>query len=147
MDWQTVRRDFPVATELAYLNSAAAGPVMRQAAHAATEFYREMMEEGDARWEEWLARREEVRATLARFINADADEIGLTTNTSMGMNIIVDALEGRGRVVSSELEFPVSTIPWMHRSMSIHFIKTREGAFDADDVGPRYERSTQALSL
>ncbi len=147
MDWQTIRRDFPVATELAYLNSAAAGPVMRQAAHAATTFYREMMEEGDARWEEWLARREEVRATLARFVNAEADEIGFTTNTSMGMNVIVDALEGRGRVVSSELEFPVSTIPWMHRSMSVHFIKTREGAFDADDVGRAMHERTGIISL
>src|SRR4051794_1266949 len=113
INWKLVRRDFPGTERLVYLNSAAAGPVMRRAHDAANSFYREMMEEGDARWEEWLRRREEIRARAARFINADADEIAFTTNTSTGMNLIADALASRGDVISCELEFPVSTLPWM----------------------------------
>ncbi len=100
IDWESVRRDFPVLEETAYLNSAAAGPIARPVMEAATNFYREMMEEGDARWDEWLERREIVRRRIAQLINAEPDEIALTTNTSSGMNIIVDALEGRGEVIS-----------------------------------------------
>ena len=133
-DWRAVRRDFPATGELAYLNSAATGPVLRHAAEAAESFYRDALAAGDARWFDWLRRREEARAAVARLINAEPDEIGFTTNTSGGMNLIADALEGRGDVVSCELEFPVSTIPWMHRGVGVHRLKPRDGQFDADDV-------------
>ena len=60
IDWDRIRLDFPVTSGLAYLNSAAAGPVPRPVAEAARNFYQEMMTEGDARWDEWL-RSEERR--------------------------------------------------------------------------------------
>ncbi|HEX8458523.1 MAG TPA: aminotransferase class V-fold PLP-dependent enzyme [Pyrinomonadaceae bacterium] len=133
-DWQTLRRDFPVTERLAYLNSAGAGPVSRAAQAAAMEFYRETLESGDRRWFNWLERRERARAAIARLINADPEEIAFTTNTSAGMNLIVDALEGRGEVVSCELEFPVSTIPWMHRGMRVRLLKARDGELALEDL-------------
>src|SRR4051812_32176591 len=123
LDWESVRRDFPVTEHVAYLNSAAAGPVSRAAFAAATAFYHEMMEEGDARWDAWLERREMVRKRVAEFINAEPDEIAFTTNTSQGMSLIVDALEGRGEIVSSDLEFPVSTLPWLHLGARVNFVQ------------------------
>lgn len=147
IDWGLVRRDYHATARFAYLNSAAAGPVMRQAAEAASSFYREMAEEGDARWEEWLDRRERVRADVARFINAEPEEIGFTTNTSAGMNLIVDALAGRGRVISSDLEFPVSTWPWMHRGCEVDLIETRGGAFRVEDVRAKVCSGSGVISL
>jgi cysteine desulfurase/selenocysteine lyase len=147
MDWKAVRRDFPATERFAYLNSAAAGPVMRQAAAAAGSFYREMMEEGDARWEEWLDRRESVRASVAQFINADPEEIAFTTNTSTGMNLIVDALAGRVRVISCDLEFPVSTWPWLHRGCKVDFVEVRGGEFHAEDVRGKMSNETGIISL
>ncbi|HYO90252.1 MAG TPA: aminotransferase class V-fold PLP-dependent enzyme, partial [Pyrinomonadaceae bacterium] len=143
-----VRRDYPVTASAAYLNSAAAGPVMRQAFLAANSFYREMMEEGDARWEEWLDRRERVRERVARFINAEPEEIAFTTNTSSGMNLIADALMERGSVISCDLEFPVSTWPWVHRSCGLELIEAREGGvIEAEDVRRAMTRHTGIISL
>lgn len=147
INWELVRRDYPAAERLVYLNSAAAGPIMRQAGDAARSFYREMMEEGDARWEEWLERREEMRSRVARFINADPCEIGFTTNTSSGMNLIVDALADRGDVISCNLEFPVSTLPWMHRDCAVHLIEAREGEINAEDVRRAMNERTRIISL
>lgn len=147
IDWELVRRDFPVTERLAYLNSAAAGPVMRQAQEAAVSFYREMMEEGDARWEEWLERREQMRARVAHFINAEPDEIAFTTNTSTGMNLIVDALAGRGDVLSCTLEFPVSTLPWMHRGCRVKLIEARDGEIGAEDFERAMTERTRIISL
>ena len=50
------------------------------------------MNDGDVHWDEWLAQREKCAREVAAFINAEPDEIGFTTNTSSGMNLIVDAL-------------------------------------------------------
>jgi selenocysteine lyase/cysteine desulfurase len=127
VDWQRARRDFPVTERLAYLNSAGAGPVSRASLEAATGFYRETQDSGDRRWLDWLERRERARAAVARLINAEPDEIAFTTNTSTGMNLIIDALEGRGEVISCELEFPVSTIPWMHRGIGVNMLPARGG--------------------
>lgn len=146
-DWESVRLDFPVLENTTYLNSAAAGPIVRPALAAATGFYREMMEEGDARWDEWLERREIVRRRIAEFINAEPDEIALTTNTSSGMNLIVDALEGRGDVISCELEFPVSTITWLHRGVRVHPIEAVEGDLRIEDVRRAMNERTAVICL
>jgi len=133
-DWARVRAEFPVTENYAYLNSAGAGPVSRRVAEAAAQLYRETQESGDRLWEVWLARREEARAAVARLVNAEPDEIGFTTNTSTGMNLIVDALEGAREVVSCELEFPTSTIPWMHRGARVRLVKAFDGVVRAEDL-------------
>jgi cysteine desulfurase/selenocysteine lyase len=134
MNWSDIRKAFPVTTNSTYLNTAAAGPLARVTTQAATGYYQEMMEGGDVHWEEWLARREVVRAKVAAFINAEPEEIGFTTNTSTGMNVIIDALENHGEVISSDLEFPVSTIPWMHRRIPVHLVKSVAGAVHPSDL-------------
>ena len=147
IDWESVRRDFPVTQGTAYLNSAAAGPLPRPVMEAASRFYREMLEEGDARWEEWLEHREAIRRRVAEFINAEPEEIALTTNTSSGMNLIVDALFGRGDVISSELEFPVSTIPWMHRGVHVDLVKATDGELTIEDIRRAMTERTGVISI
>ncbi|MFL6336827.1 MAG: aminotransferase class V-fold PLP-dependent enzyme [Pyrinomonadaceae bacterium] len=148
LDWAGVRAEFPVTETYAYLNSAGAGPVSRSTADAAAQFYRETMESGDRLWEQWLARRERARADVARLINAEPEEIAFTTNTSSGMNLIVDALEGAGRVVSCDLEFPVTTIPWLHRGARVRMVEARGGVLRVEDVlaAAGAERSVICLS-
>jgi len=133
-DWARARAEFPVTENYAYLNSAGAGPVSRRVAETVAQLYGEMLESGDRLWDVWLARREEARAAVARLINAEPDEIGFTTNTSTGMNLIVDALEGARDVVSCELEFPTSTIPWMHRGARVRLVKAVDGVVRTEDL-------------
>jgi len=134
INWDDIRKQFPVTENSTYLNAAAAGPLARQTMEAATEYYRQMMDDADTHWDEWLAKREEVRRKVAAFINAEPDEIALTTNTSSGMNVIVDALETHGEVISCDLEFPVSTLPWMNRRIPVHLVKSVEGEVRIEDM-------------
>jgi selenocysteine lyase/cysteine desulfurase len=101
---------------------------------AATEYYQQMMDDGDIHWDEWLEKREAVRRKVAGFINAEPDEIALTTNTSSGMNVIIDALETHGEVISCDLEFPVSTLPWMNRRIPVQLVESVAGAVAIDDI-------------
>jgi len=134
INWDDIRKQFPVTENSTYLNAAAAGPLARATMAAATEYYQQMMDDGDIHWDEWLAKREEVRRKVAAFINAEPDEIALTANTSSGMNVIVDALETHGEVISGDLEFPVSTIPWMNRRIPVHLVKSVAGKVGIDDI-------------
>jgi selenocysteine lyase/cysteine desulfurase len=146
-DWAEIRKQFPVMNRLAYLNSAAAGPVSIAAHGAATDYYQKMMSDGDVYWNRWLAEREATRERLAKFINAEPDEIAFTTNTSSGMNLIVDALEERGEVISSELEFPVTTLPWMHRRIPVHLLPAIEGQVRLELIRDAMTHKTGVIAL
>lgn len=147
INWADVRAKFPVTTSSVYLNTAAAGPLADSTAKAGAHYYEQMMNDGDVHWDEWLARREETRVKVASFINAEPDEIGLTTNTSSGMNLIVDALENHGEVISCDLEFPVTTIPWMHRRIPVHLVESVEGVVRLEDLREAMNTRTGIISM
>jgi cysteine desulfurase / selenocysteine lyase len=146
-NWSDIRNQFPVTTHSVYLNTAGAGPLARTTSQAASDYYEQMMNDGDIHWDEWLTRREKVRARVAGFINAEPDEIGFTTNTSSGMNLIVDALQKHGEVISNDLEFPVTTIPWMHRRIPVHMVKSVSGVVRPEDLRGAMNTRTGILSL
>ena len=145
--WAEIRKQFPVTSNSVYLNSAAAGPLAEATARAGAEYYERMMNDGDLHWDEWLERREAVRAQVARLINAEPDEIGFTTNTSSGMNVIVDALEKHGEVVSCDLEFPVTTIAWMHRRIPVHLVKSVDGVVSVDSLKAAMNTRTGVIAM
>src|ERR1043165_7107869 len=147
IDWSEIRQRFPVTGRFAYLNSAAAGPVSIASQAAAAGYYEKMMRDGDVHWNRWLADREAVRHQIAAFINAEPEEIALTTNTSQGMNVIVDALEGRGEVISSELEFPVTTLPWMHRRIPVHRLGASDGEVGIETIQSAMNHASGIIAL
>ena len=147
IDWANIRKQFPVTNNSVYLNTAAAGPLAQATARAGAEYYELMRNDGDLHWDEWLERREVIRAQVASFINAEPDEIGFTTNTSHGMNVIVDALEKHGEVISCDLEFPVTTIPWMHRRIPVHLVKPVAGVVQPEDFTAAMNTRTGIISL
>lgn len=147
INWDDVRAKFPVTARSVYLNAAAAGPLAESTAKAGSLYYEQMMNDGDVHWDHWLERREAVRARVAAFINADPDEIGFTTNTSSGMTLIVDALQAHGEVVSCDLEFPVTTIPWMNHRIPVHLVKSVDGVVRTDDLRAGMNTRTGIISL
>ena len=147
IDWDAIRKQFPVTETVAYFNSAAAGPVSLSAFAAASRYYEQMMNDGDVHWNQWLADREVIRKRIARFINAEPDEIAFTTNTSSGMNVIVDALEGSGAVISCDLEFPVTTLPWIHRGIQVQLVPAVGGEVRIEDVRDAMTDSTSIIAL
>jgi selenocysteine lyase/cysteine desulfurase len=140
--WSEVREDFPATARRAYLNAAAASPVPRPVAEAVAGWYRQLAEGGDEQWDAWLERREQVRSAVARFVNADTDEVAFVPNTSTGINVVADLLAGDGPVLTSELEFPTLTLPWIHRGTSTVFLPARDGVLAAADFAAGAPRAT-----
>lgn len=147
INWNGIRQRFPVTERIAYLNSAAAGPVSVASQAAAAGYYEKMMRDGDVHWNRWLADREAVRKKLANYINAEPEEIAFTTNTSQGMNVIVDALEDRGEVISSELEFPVTTLPWMNRRIPVHLLPAQHGEVAVESIQNAMTHDTGVIAM
>ena len=112
-----VAREFPrlQRDDAIYLNSAATGPLPERALRV-TATHNEL------RAEPWrytpevqfgtLARSREL---VARLINASAEEVALTVNTSYGINFAARALPlvPGDVVVGTDRDFPANVYPWM----------------------------------
>jgi L-cysteine/cystine lyase len=111
VELNAVRRELPVCERLAYLNAGTMGPLPRRAGRAVETWTRRLVEEGrssKALFEELLALRDELRAALARLVNAAPESIALTTATTDGCNIVLTGLGvGPGdEVVTTDSEHP-----------------------------------------
>jgi selenocysteine lyase/cysteine desulfurase len=103
-----VRARFPIFEHTTYANSCSQGALSLDV-RKAYEDYLAGWDEHGAEWEHWVERAEAARATFARLVAADADEIAVTTSVSQAVSGIVSALpleRGRNRIVISEFEFP-----------------------------------------
>jgi selenocysteine lyase/cysteine desulfurase len=87
------------------------------------------MNHGHLQWDKWESKMEQTRDLYASFIGADSrEEIAFTHSTSEGMNIIASMLSNKGAVITNELEFPSSNLPWLSKnSANIKFVKARGG--------------------
>ena len=95
MDLDAVRVGLPVLDRLAYLNAGTNGPLPRRTVEAMGAALARDLEQGrssQAYFEAMLARRDEVRAALARFLGAPAETIALTTSTTEGCNVVLNGL-------------------------------------------------------
>ena len=134
IDWNKIREEFPVCKRYVYLNPAGGSPVSMSAATEGKRFYDEMLEFGDTYWETWLERTEKVRAQLAAFISAGRDEIGFTTNTSHGMNLVAQFLKSKGTVLTMRDEFPSTTFPWINQKTNIKFVEPVNNAYPVEAI-------------
>jgi selenocysteine lyase/cysteine desulfurase len=146
--WEEIRADFPGLAGKVYLNAAATSLIPRPVREAVSAFYREHEEGGDRHWDTWMSRREAIREKIARFVGAEPGEIAFVPNTSAGINLIVDLLEGDGAVLSDELEFPTVTLPWIHRGVMVRFVPAVEGVLRVESFreGEAPRSATIAIS-
>ncbi len=103
-----IRGEFPIFETATYLNSCSQG-ALSHGVRAAVEQWLAGWDANGAEWDFWVARNEEFRASVARLLHAQADDVAVTTSVSQGVSGLVSALplDGeRNRIVISEYEFP-----------------------------------------
>lgn len=89
---------------------------------------------------------EETRDLYANFIGAHSrEEIAFTHSTSEGMIIIAHMLSDKGIVISNELEFPSTNLPWLNMNIdNIRFVKARDdNKILIDDIGKMVDRHSR----
>jgi selenocysteine lyase/cysteine desulfurase len=105
---EPIRSRFPIFEHTIYANSCSQGALSFDVRRAYEEYLAGWDEHG-AEWEHWVERAEAARATFARLVAADADEIAVTSSVSQAVSALVSALpldQGRNKIVISEFEFP-----------------------------------------
>jgi len=109
-----IRHRFPIFERRIHFNSCSQG-ALSDSVRGAYERYLADWDEHGAPWDYWVDRQEAARRIIARLINADPDEVAVTTSVSAGVSALASGLpfDGtRSKVVVSDFEFPTIGQIW-----------------------------------
>lgn len=110
--WADVRRQFSLDPQLAFLNNGTLGPAPNFVVETREHYSRLLA--ADPRDNFRSRELAEVRAQLAKFINADPGEVSITHSTTEGMNIFAHGLDWKAgdEVVMGDQEHFGATEPY-----------------------------------
>lgn len=112
--WDSIRKHFLFEDGLIMMNNGTVGPMPKPVFNTLLKTFRVQVTNPFDVYNFIPRKKEEVRAKLARFVNASPDEIVISRNTTEGMNFAangVDLKEG-DEVLLSTMEHPGGTHPW-----------------------------------
>ena len=149
-DVQAVRKEFPAADRMVYLDSGFQAPLARPVKAAIELFLREGLETAGPK-SVWLDRVEETRAKVARFLGVSAQEIAFTKNTSESMNIAANALPLRtgDKVLMIHGDHPNNAYAFLNlqrKGVEVRFVPMTE-IVDAESFLPHIDEKTRAISM
>lgn len=110
----SIRDHFPIFKSKIYMNSCSQGALSVEVKEAYANYLRDWDEKG-APWEYWGDRNEAARQAFAGLVNAEPNEVAVTTSLSAGVSALASALDfsgERNKVVISDFEFPTVAQIW-----------------------------------
>lgn len=127
-----VRKEFSFYkhhNNLYYLDSAASALKLDKAINKMTEYYHRSgvnIHRGNYELAFYTTKEyEEARLTVAKFINADSDEIIFTKGATQALNLVANSahvfLKDNGDVITSEQEHNSSILPWLNQEGKLGF--------------------------
>jgi isopenicillin-N epimerase len=123
--WQMVRRQYPLAEGLLYLNAANVCPASRLVLDRHLEYLRDFHSNPSFQnRDKYEGMRESLRGKLARMLRVSADEIAITRNASEGSNIIVKGVDLKpgDEVLITDHNHPSNNDSWRVRAQRDGFV-------------------------
>ena len=112
-DWAAVRAEFAALQDWTFLNTATYGQLPRAAMQATALHYARRDAFACTDFLEWFDDVDTIRASVARLIHADADDVAFINNAASGLSILMAGIDWKpgDQVISLEHEFP-NNIYW-----------------------------------
>jgi selenocysteine lyase/cysteine desulfurase len=138
------RARFPIFERLVYINSCSQG-ALSDSVRAAYDEYLTGWDERGAPWDYWVERTEAARSAFARLVNAQPDDVAVTTSLSAGVSSLASAIDfgKRPKVVISDYEFPTIGQIWhaqQLRGAEVHVVAP-------EDVEEAIDERTAVVSI
>ena len=112
--WEGIRDLFEFEDGFIMMNNGTLGPMPKTVFNALTRYFSVQVSNPFDSYNHLPTFREAVRAKLAAFVGASPDEVALTSNTTEGLNFIINGLDLKDgdEVLTSNLEHPGHLGPW-----------------------------------
>lgn len=152
-DWPAFRALFPTLKDKTYLASGSYGLLARPVEAAFRQYLDDRLARG-VDWGGWGARTEAVREGMAGLLNAEADEIAVTTSASDGINSLASAIDfsgPRNKVVVSNLEFPTGAQIWHAQAprgaVVEHVAEAQDGGVPLEHFAAAIDETTKLVQI
>lgn len=108
------RHQFPLAGEVAYLNTALMSPLPVAAAEAMAADAERAGRRGSGAYEARWAEAERVRGRAAALLGASVEDVAFVPSTTAGLGLVATGLDWRAgdRVIVASGDHPATTGPW-----------------------------------
>jgi len=134
------------------MNNCSQAP-QTDATQAAVDAYLRSWAREGMDWDAWMAEVERARQSFARLINADMDEVAVTSSVSQAASALASALSfdgDRRRVLASAAEFPTVGHVWLAqapRGAEVGWVPLSDrGTSDTSDYATRIDERTRVVS-
>lgn len=147
IDVEKYRREFPVTNNYDYLNHAGHSPACKRVHDTIIKCTDELMESGD-----YTVNVRETKDTFAKLVGAKIDEIAVVTNTTIGLNTIVNMLEIKSgkNIVTNDLEYPSNVYPWLKmrsKGIEVRYAKNINGKIPIETYERIIDDNTLAVAV
>lgn len=123
IDWQAVRKEFPLVQNYTYLNTASSGAIAKVTTDRISSFYQDQLHHAAINRKNWLNTILSARNRTAALLGTDAEQIGFTSDVSAAMNFVADRVSPDMEIVLIKHDFPSVNIPWITRGFKIRWIE------------------------
>lgn len=147
-----IRHRFPIFERLVYINSCSQG-ALSDAVRRSYEQYLTDWDQKGAPWEYWVERTDAARAAFARLVNADPDEVAVTTSLSAGLSAVASGLRfaRRSKVVLTDFEFPTVGQIWHAQEARgarvVHVLEAGDGTIPLERFDAAIDEDTAIVSI
>jgi len=146
------REEFPIINHFVYLDHAGVSPLSLRVKNEVVKFLAEATGETHFDYSSWGNRIEEVRASSAKLIGANIDEVAFVKNTSHGISIVASGLDWNDgdNVLVFEKEFSSNIYPWLNlkdQGVEVKFIPLRDERILFEDIENLIDSRTSLISM
>jgi len=154
MNIKNILNDFSVIDKIDYLNTASIGLVPNTVIEATQEFFIELARCGTLALDEEKESLvyDNLRKEGAKLLGCDAEDIAIFNSVSEALNSIAWSLELKdGKVVSTDVEFPSVTYPWLRiarkENIKVKLVNAKNWCISIDDLLDEIDEDTRVVAL
>ncbi|MDH7511337.1 MAG: aminotransferase class V-fold PLP-dependent enzyme [Clostridiales bacterium] len=149
VDWDKVRKEFPISENSVYFQSAAMSPLPTPVFEAIVHEYRKLCLYGDVNWTDDMARFGKLCASLAELINTEADNVTFVQNTSTVMSLLALSFKNQVKkpfnIVSMKDEFPASTVGFEYQNIDMRYVGPVDARYPVESILDMTDGETLAV--
>ena len=154
MNIKDILDDFSVINKVNYLNTASIGLVPNTVIEATQKFFIKLARCGTLALDEEKESLvyDNLRKEGAKLLGCDAEDIAIFNSVSEALNSIAWSLELKdGKVVSTDVEFPSVTYPWLRiarkENVKVKLVNAKNWCVSIDDLLDEIDEDTRVVAL
>ncbi|MFS4417709.1 aminotransferase class V-fold PLP-dependent enzyme [Maribacter sp. 2307ULW6-5] len=142
----SIRDEFPVMDKGIYANTPVFGPLYKPLLKWRRQHDENTMQYGSAAGERNTALLSQTRQGVADFFGAETGDVALVPNFSTAMNLLLEGLRPKTKVLLLREDYPSLNWPFEHRDFEVHYLDLAPH-LEARMEGEIGERNIEVLAV